>query len=89
MRRFSKKMAGNLRIYRTLRRDFLIDNPICGVLASKCTLQSTQIHHKKGRGVNLTNVETFLACCFNCHRWIEEHPKEAKELGYSESRLKK
>jgi len=25
--------------------------------------------------------------CRSCHRWIEENPNEAKELGYSENRL--
>jgi hypothetical protein len=42
----------------------------------------------KGRiGNLLTDPKYFLAVCRQCHNWIEEHPKEAKELGYSVSRI--
>jgi hypothetical protein len=42
----------------------------------------------KGRiGNLLTDTSHFLAVCRQCHSWIEEHPTEAKELGFSKSRL--
>jgi hypothetical protein len=42
----------------------------------------------QGRIGNLLTDETkFLAVCRACHDWIETHPKEAKELGYSISRI--
>ncbi len=89
MRKLSNKLAGNLRIYRTLRRDYLIDHPVCEIGEIGCSYNSTQIHHKKGRGKYLTEVSTFVACCFYCHRWVEENPALAKQKGLSESRLSK
>jgi len=41
----------------------------------------------EGRGENHNKISTWLAVCRNCHRWIEENPVEAKELGFSRSRL--
>jgi hypothetical protein len=44
----------------------------------------------KGRsGELLMDSRFFVAVCRNCHEWIENHPVEAKELGYSISRLAK
>ena len=47
------------------------------------------IHHKKGRGRYLLDTNTWLPCCMMCHRYIEENPDFAKELGFSEDRLTK
>ena len=80
--------------------EFTIENPnleamaeqfnqinITAKLTNICTTHSTDVHHMKGRiGPLLTDTKFFLAVCRSCHTWIEEHPKEAKELGYSISR---
>ena len=90
MKKFSEKMLLNNEIYRLLRLDYLLDHPRCEAsIAPICTYRSTQIHHKAGRGSNLTNADKFLAVCDNCHHWIEMNPKLAKEAGFSESRLTK
>lgn len=70
--------------YKELRYTYLKEHHIC----ESCTCKrATEIHHKKGRiGDALYNH--FLAVCHECHEWIENNPKEAKELGYSISRLK-
>lgn len=71
--------------YLTLREVFLVGKicPVTGEVA-------TQVHHKKGRiGKNLTDVRFFLGVSAEGHKWIEEHPEEAKKLGYSMNRLDK
>jgi hypothetical protein len=75
--------------YLTLRGVYLKNYPICEAQLDGCTNYSTQIHHKKGRGEYLLDSTTFLACCENCHHWIELHPTKAKELGLSLNRLDK
>lgn len=70
--------------YKELRYTYLKEHPICEVCSSS---KAIEIHHKKGRiGDALYNH--FLAVCRACHDWIENNPKEAKELGYSITRIK-
>jgi len=88
MRKVSKKQSANLRQYKKVRESYLEDNPNCQAKLSGCSYAATEIHHKKGRIGNLLQDDTyFLSVCRNCHQWIEEHPKESKELGFSKSRL--
>lgn len=88
MRKVSKKQSANLRQYKKVRESYLEYNHDCEAKLSDCSYEATEIHHKKGRIGNLLQDDTyFLAVCRNCHRWIEEHPKESKELGFSKSRL--
>lgn len=74
--------------YGKKRTAFLIVHPICQARLVGCTGNATDIHHKAGRGENHLKISTWLAACRNCHAWIETNPAEAKELGFSESRLK-
>jgi len=74
--------------YTKLRAEFLKDHPLCDAKLKHCTRIATDIHHMKGRGKFLLNILTWLPVCRECHRYIEEHPYEAKQLGLSESRLK-
>jgi hypothetical protein len=86
IRKVSKKQSRLLHVYRQRRRKFLIANPVCAVTGEP----STEIHHKAGRiGRLLLDESLWLAVSRRGHTWIEEHPKEARELGYSQSRLKK
>lgn len=73
--------------YSTLRAVYLQNNPYCKANLLGCTMNATDVHHKAGRGENLLNIKTWLSLCRNCHRWIEEHPAEAKERGFSQDRL--
>lgn len=92
IKKVSKKLSSEEKIYRVLRKDFLIDNPICqcgrkdkdGVI---CSRPAVEVHHKKGRGKYLNVVKFFLAVARVCHNWIEAHPKEAKALGLSLNRV--
>lgn len=80
-------MEKNLKDYNALRRLFMIGNPSCQAKLVGCGGKATDVHHKAGRGENLLKIGTWLAVCRSCHQWIEEHPAEAKELGFSENRL--
>lgn len=76
--------------YFKLADEFKRENPKCVVRANQyCTGKTESVHHKRGRGRYLLDVSTFLPCCLSCHGFIEANPQEAKERGWSESRLAK
>jgi len=82
--RRSPKRASEERQYSLLRIDFLIKNHMCQAHLSGCTGTATDVHHKQGRiGKLLLDILKWLAVCRHCHDWIETHPKEAQELGFS------
>jgi len=83
----SKKMIVLDQAYTQLRKSFMEKNPMCQAALANCSRNSTDVHHMKGRGENYLVVSTWLSVCRSCHTYIEEHPLEAKELGYSISRL--
>jgi hypothetical protein len=85
----STKRAKQEREYLKIRRSLLLSSPACQAhLPNICTGQATDVHHMKGRiGPLLTDPEHFLLVCRSCHQWIELHPKEAKELGFSKTRI--
>lgn len=84
----SKKRRGEMDTYGKLRDAFLYIKINCEAKLVGCTGKATDVHHKAGRvGENYLKVGTWLAACRNCHRWIEDNPEEAKELGLSQSRL--
>ena len=87
MKKVSKKLAQEQRKYSKLRKTWLAEHPMCQAKINKCTLKSTDVHHKKGRGKYLLDVSTWLSVCRPCHNYIEEHPEEAIELGFSEKRI--
>ena len=85
----SPKRAKQEREYLKKRKDFLYYHPLCQAkIPNICTTHATDVHHKQGRiGQLLTDETKFLAVCRQCHDWIETHPKEAKELGFSISKI--
>ena len=85
----SKKRQVEMDEYSKKRIAFLALKPFCEAnLVGTCTRTSTDVHHKQGRvAENFLTIRTWMAVCRNCHTWIENNPKEAKELGFSESRL--
>ena len=83
----SKKMQVLDLAYSKLRRKFMEENPMCEAALHCCNGGATDVHHKKGRGQYHLVVSTWLSVCRPCHNYIEEHPDEAIELGYSEKRI--
>ena len=70
---------------------YLAANQVCEAqVVENCTGKSIEIHHKRKRNSkdDRINEANFIAVCRPCHLWIEAHPKQAKELGLSESHLK-
>lgn len=87
----SSKQKERMSKYMPIRDQFLKDNPECMVKKLGCYIDSTNVHHGAGKvGEKLFDTKYFIATCDGlCHKWCEENPKEAKELGLSFSRLKK
>jgi len=83
----SKKMKETMDEYSKKRKAFLAMYPYCQARLLSCTQTATDVHHKAGRGDNHNVMSTWLAVCRSCHQWIETNPAEAKELGFSLSRL--
>ena len=86
---FSSKMQKKKAVYSVRRNKFLDDFPMCHAKVNvKCAQYSSEVHHKAGRVEELLlDTTTWLPVCNSCHRWIELHPVEAKELGLSINRL--
>lgn len=84
----SKKRQGEMDEYSKRRLAFLALHTSCQAKLVSCTGKATDVHHKAGRvGDDYLNMNKWLAVCRSCHGWIENNPQEAKELGFSESRL--
>ena len=79
-------MAQTNREYSKLRREFLLDKSVCRANIYRCSVQATDIHHMKGRGKYHLDISTWLPVRRSCHTYIEEHPEEAIELGFSQKR---
>jgi hypothetical protein len=82
----SKKMQVADAAYTILRRKFMEEKPMCEASLPSCNRSSTDVHHMKGRGLHHLEVSTWLSVCRQCHAWIEENPKKAIELGFSQTR---
>jgi len=85
----SPKMQVELNRYNELRKVFLNNNPECQVGIEGCEKEATTIHHMIGRGKHLNDTKYWLACCMNCHVFIERNPIEAMKRNLSFSRLTK
>jgi hypothetical protein len=76
LRPISKKRQESYIEYKKVRREYLENNPTC----QRCNeRRSNQIHHKRGRGRLLCVTQYFLACCSDCHDWIERNRRNAFE----------
>lgn len=85
----SLKRTKEERIYSGKRIIFLNKYPVCQAhITGICTHHSTDVHHKAGRtGELYLDNEFWMAVCRPCHMWIETHPKEAREKGFSVSKI--
>ena len=82
----SVKRTAEEKLYKKVKKEYLTAHLKCEVKG--CRNVSEDIHHKKGRiGKLLYNPKYFLAVCRDHHMEIELNPIEAKEKGYSLSRL--
>jgi hypothetical protein len=86
-----KKKAEDI-IYSKLRKDFLDkpENSTCRAKLPGCLgvfKQDLTVHHMKGRGKYYLDTSTWIPLCLSCHEWVETHPKEAREMGFSGSKI--
>lgn len=90
IKKVSDKMRERLRLYYKVRETYLDGNIGCEAKLSGCNGTATEIHHKAGKtGDLLFNDDYFLAVCRPCHHWIEDNPREAKQMNLSTDRLNK
>lgn len=87
IRKRSAKMAKSDTEYFRLKKTYMERYPICEVRG--CRNVSTDLHHKKGRGIHYTDPEYFMAVCRPCHNRFDTETKWAMDNGYVLSRLKK
>ena len=82
----SDKKLDELKVYRKNRDQYFKDHPVCEF--PDCNSTRIQLHHKRGHvGQYLTDQRYFCSLCGHHHRWVEENPTQAKEMGLSEDRL--
>jgi hypothetical protein len=75
------------KVYLKIRKEF-IKGKTCEF--PDCKKLATDVHHSRGRrGDMLTDTRYFKALCRGHHLRVEAKPNEAKQLGLTESRLKK
>lgn len=92
IKKVSNKSRDLHKLYSELRLKFLSvpGNDVCNAKLPGCFFKEhLTIHHKKGRGKYYLDASTWVTLCFNCHRYIEDHPAEAMEMGLTETRLKR
>ena len=66
-----------------MRKEYLTEKSICRAKIDNCGIRATDVHHMKGRGKYLLDINTWLPVCRNCHNWIENNPSDSYELGFS------
>lgn len=74
----SNNLKEQLKIYRIVRDKYMAENENCEI----CFAPANDLHHKKGRGKNLSEVKYFMAVCRKCHNYIHDNPKKSRELLY-------
>ncbi len=85
----SKKRSSEERQYAKNRRVFLREHPICCAnIPGICSIQSTEVHHAKGRiGELLLDQTYWKPLCHSCHNWVDHNPEAATDLGLIINRL--
>ena len=80
--RMSPKQAVLKKEFAGLKRQFLKDNKVCWVCATR---KATSVHHRAPRSVRpdlVVDRRNFVAVCFVCHTTIHNSPKWAYESGW-------
>lgn len=58
---------------------------LCEVRALGCELRAVHVHHRKLRSQGgKDTVGNLMHVCAWCHRWVHEHPREARKRGWIE-----
>ena len=87
IRKVSKSMEAKLKIYSSLKKEFMLlpENKYCPVFKNK---PATQVHHSKGRiGSLLLNTEFWIAVSSEGHKFIHENDSWARRKGFLKTRM--
>jgi len=69
-------------LYTIVRKQWMKDHPFCEAKLPGCSLEAHDIHHKEGKvGELYLDTTKFMSVCRNCHTFIHDNPKIAKDLG--------
>lgn len=83
LKKVSRKRAKELKVYSELRKLFLSARQYCEIFVDGCTRRATELHHVNGRnGRRLLDTQWFLPSCRNCHRYLHDNPRFARENGF-------
>ena len=91
IRQRSEKEKERLQRYYPIRDAFLErpENKYCQCKRPGCRRKATTVHHPEGREGNLLFDDSlFIALSLPCHRWVEDHPAEAYQMGLSRYRVR-
>lgn len=82
----SKKRIADNKAYSTLRAVFLESHPICQIKHEGiCLHTATTVHHSysgKDRAKYYLDIKTWFSACMECHTWIHNFPRQAREQGF-------
>ena len=80
---FSPKHLEELKNYRIIRDEYMKTHLKCecGGIIPGCTKVSEDLHHAKGRGKYLSDINYFRALSRHCHTWVHNNPLKAIEIG--------
>ncbi len=80
IKKVSEKRKKDNKEYTALRQVYLLRNPLCEVKLKGCFGKASEIHHDLGRGINLNNIDSFVAICRNCHNIVEDKNIKVKPI---------
>lgn len=84
----SDKRKVEEKAYHKIVAEMLAEDPNCEIKETGCTIQATGLHHQKKRTPKTYLDKRYLIrACDSCNLWVEIHPKEAIEKGYSLSKF--
>ena len=83
--RRSPKRSAQDKEYSSLRASFLLSSSLCTArIPGHCTINATDVHHKKGRAGDLLLDTTYwMPVCRACHTWIDANSQAAEDLGFT------
>lgn len=84
LRKVSAKQAKINRTRSTIRKQLeSLRGQLCQAHTPECQHWYSDMHEivPRGRGGSATDPDNILLVCRGCHRWIHDHPVEAKERG--------
>ena len=86
----SEKRKSDQRAYLKIVDRMLKENPMCEIKETGCTGKAQGLHHRVKRSpATLLDETKLMRACNNCNLWVELHPLDAINKGYSISKFKK